>query len=152
MQLTDFTLKTEILQRIGKKGELVEQFLTLTVNDPDGEKFVLNLSGIGAYKISKKGSNYDTISTSGRVTGLVDAPYLFTKGSNSCCGYNTPDSTDQTTAVMVCEDGICSASDTSDTTVCYGTYTFKYNASKAAKCEKKGITKAALGLPAYVEF
>lgn len=151
-QLTNFTYETKLLQRIGKKGEQVEQLVIITVQDPDGEKFELTLAGLGTYKASKSGSNYDYVAVAGNVTGIVDAPYLFTKGCTSCCGFSTPDSTDQTTAVKVCEDGLCTASDTSDTTVCFGSYTFKYNSKKSILCERKGISKATLGLPFYVDL
>lgn len=151
-QLTNFVYETKILQRIGKKGEQAEQLVLLKVEDPDGEKFELTLAGIGTYKASKNDANYDYVMVNGNVTGIVDAPYLFTKGCSSCCGYGTPDSIDQTTAVKVCEDGLCTASDTSDTTVCFGTYTFKYNIKKSALCEKKGISKKSLGLPSYVDL
>jgi hypothetical protein len=151
-QLTNFTYTTELVQRIGKNGEQVEQVVTFVVTDQDGEKFNLQLVGLGTYKASKLGANYDTMNVSGSVTGLMDAPYLFTKGKSACCGYGTVDSLDQTQAVVICEEGTCTESDNSDTTVAFGSYTFKYNGSKAQKCEKNGITKATLGLPAYVNL
>ena len=92
-QLTNFTYTTVIAQRIGKKGEQVEHYVTFEVTDPDGEKFVLALVGLGSYKESKKGENYDTISVSGNVTGVMDAPYKTTLGSCSACS-STPDTTD----------------------------------------------------------
>ena len=150
-QLTNFTYTTEILQRIGKKGEQVEQLVTFVVTDPDGEKFELQLAGLGTYKESKKDAVYDTVSVNGGVTGIVDAPYKTTLGSCSACAV-TPDTVDQTQAVAVCEDGTCTEADDSDTTVVFGTYSFKYNSGKATKCEKKGISKATLGLPAYVNL
>ena len=150
-QLTNFTFTTGILQRIGKKGEAVEHFVTIEVADPDGEKFVLQLAGFGTYKASKVDANYDTMAVSGGVTGTVDAPYKTILGSCSACAV-TPDTVEQTQAVAVCEDGVCTQSDTSDISPVYGSYTMKYNGSKAAKCEKKGISKATLGLPAYVEL
>lgn len=150
-QLTNFTYTTEILQRIGKNGEQVEQFVTFVVADPDGEKFELTLVGLGTYKASKAGAEFDTMNASGSVTGLMDAPYKFTAGSCSACS-STPDTIDQTQAVAICEDGTCTEADDSDTTVVHGTYTFKYNNSKATKCAKKGVSKATLGLPAYVNL
>ena len=150
-QLTNFTYTTEIVQRIGKNGEKVEHFVTFVVTEPDGEKFELQLAGIGKYSASKKGANYDTMSVSGNVTGLMDAPYKYTAGSCSACAV-TPDAIDQTQAVAICEDGTCTESANSDTTVAYGTYSFKYNSKKAQKCEKKGISKDTLGLPAYVNL
>lgn len=150
-QLTNFTYTTELLQRIGKKGEQVEQFVTFVVTDPDGEKFELQLAGLGTYKASKVDAKYDTMSASGSVTGVMDAPYNVTLGSCTACAV-TPDTVDQTQAVMVCEEGTCTEADNSDTTVVFGTYSFKYNQSKSAKCEKKGISKATLGLPAYVNL
>ena len=150
-QLTNFTFTTGILQRIAKKGDSVEHFLTIEVADPDGEKFVLQLAGFGTYKASKVDAKYDTMAVSGGVTGTVDAPYKTILGSCTACSV-TPDVTEQTQAVAICEEGVCTASDTSDVSPVYGSYTMKYNASKAAKCEKKGISKATLGLPAYVEL
>ena len=150
-QLTNFTYTTELVQRIGKTGEQAEHFVTFVVTEPDGEKFELQLAGLGTYKASKKGANYDTMSVSGSVTGIMDAPYKFTAGSCSACAA-TPDAVDQTQAVAICEDGTCTEADNSDTTVVFGTYSFKYNSSKASKCEKKGISKATLGLPAYVNL
>ena len=150
-QLTNFTFKVELLQRIGKKGEQVEQYATLEVADPDGEKFVLALAGFGTYKASKVDANYDTMSVNGGVTGTVDAPYKTIRGSCTACSV-TPDVTEQTQAVAICEEGVCTASDTSDISPVFGTYTMKYNQSKSVKCEKKGLSKATLGLPAYVEL
>lgn len=150
-QLTNFTFTTGILQRIGKKGETVEHFVTIEVADPDGEKFVLQLAGFGTYKASKVDANYDTMVVSGGVTGTVDAPYKTILGSCSACSV-TPDTIEQTQAVAICEDGVCTQSDTSDISPVYGSYTMKYNNSKATRCEKKGISKATLGLPAYVEL
>ena len=150
-QLTNFTFKVELLQRIGKKGEQVEQYATLEVVDPDGEQFVLALAGFGTYKASKVDANYDTMSVSGGVAGTVDAPYKTILGSCNACSI-TPDVTEQTQAVAICEEGVCTASDTSAISPVFGTYTMKYNASKAVKCEKKGLSKATLGLPAYVEL
>lgn len=150
-QLTNFTYTTELLQRIGKKGEQVEQFVTFVVTDPDGEKFELQLAGLGTYKASKVDAKYDTMTASGSVTGVMDAPYNVTLGSCSACSV-TPDTVDQTQAVMVCEEGTCTEADNSDTTVVFGTYSFRYNSGKSAKCEKKGISKATLGLPAYVNL
>lgn len=151
-QLTNFTFKTELLQRIGKKGEYVEQFVTFTVEDPDGEKFELQLvSAQGRYAASKKDPIYDTISVNGHVTGTVDAPYKTTLGSCTACAV-TPDTVDQTQAVAVCEEGVCTPSDTSDVTTAHGTYSMKYNASKSKKAEKNGITAKTLGLPVYVKL
>ena len=150
-QLTNFTYTTALLQRIGKKGGEVEQVVTFVVTDPDGEKFELQLVGLGTYKASKNSANYDTMSISGNVTGVMDAPYNVTLGSCTACAY-TPDSVDQTQAVQVCEEGTCTEADNSDTTVVYGSYQFKYNSSKSKACEKKGITKSTLGLPAYVNL
>ena len=150
-QLTNFTFTTGILQRIGKNGELVEHFVTLEVTDPDGEKFALQLAGFGTYRASKVDPNYDTMAVSGGVTGTVDAPYKTIHGSCSACSV-TPDTVEQTQAVAICEDGVCTQSDTSDISLVYGSYAMKYNSSKSAKCEKKGISKATLGLPAYVEL
>lgn len=150
-QLTNFTYTTEILQRIGKKGEQVEQVVTFVVTDQSGENFELRLAGFGTYKASKKGSEFDTISVKGGVTGVMDAPYNVTVGSCTACG-TTPDTLDQTQAATVCDDGICTESDASDITPVYGTYSMNYNASKASKCEKKGVNKTTLGLPAYVEL
>ena len=48
-QLTNFTFKTELLQRIGKKGEQVEQVVTIVVEDQSGESFELVLAGLGTY-------------------------------------------------------------------------------------------------------
>lgn len=150
-QITNFTFTTEILQRIGKKGEQVEHLVVIEVADPDGEKFVLQLAGFGTYKASKVDANYDTMTVNGGVTGTVDAPYKTILGSCSACAA-TPDTIEQTQAVAICEDGVCTQSDTSDISPVYGTYTMRYNGSKAAKCEKKGISKATLGLPAYIEL
>jgi hypothetical protein len=150
-QLTNFTFTTVILQRIGKKGTVVEHVATLVVEDQDGEKFELSLAGFGTYSVSKAGSNYDTMSVGGGVTGTCDAPYRVTPGSCNACGF-TDGSIDQTTASKVCEDGICTESDTSDVTPVYGTYKMKYNRTKAVNCEKKGITAKTLGLPAYVSL
>jgi hypothetical protein len=151
-QVTNFTYETKIMQRIGKKGEFVEHYVELVIDDAGDEKFTLVLCGLGTYTVSKQGANYDRTSISGKVTGIKAAPYVFTKGCSSCCGFVTPDSEDQTTAAKICEDGLCTASDDGDTTVCFGTYTFKYNGTKSAKCEKKGISAASLGLPNYVTF
>ena len=151
-QLTNFTYETKLMQRVGKKGEIVEQYVELTIDDEDDEKFTLVLCGLGTYTISKQGANYDRVAVSGYATGIKAAPYLFTKGVSACCGNGTPDSYDQTTAVKICEDGVCTASDDSDTTVCYGIYSFRYNASKSTKCEKRGISANSLGLPFYVTF
>lgn len=150
-QLTNFTYTTELIQRIGKKGEQVEQFVTFVVTDQDGEKFELQLAGLGTYKISKKGEEYDTISVSGSVTGVMDAPYNVIVGSCTACGI-TPDAVDQTQAVKVCESGVCTEADNSDTTIVHGTYSFKYNSKKSKSAEKNGITKKVLGLPDYVNL
>jgi hypothetical protein len=91
------------------------------------------------------------MTVSGGVTGTVDAPYKTIVGSCRACGI-TPDVTEQTQAVAICEEGVCTASDTSDISPVFGTYTMKYNGKKAANCEKKGISKSTLGLPAYVEL
>jgi hypothetical protein len=151
-QITNFTYTTALVQRIGKKGELVEQLVTFVVTEPNGEKFELQLAGIGKYIASKNGANYDTMTiTDGKVTGIMDAPYNVTLGSCNACS-TTPDTIDQTQAVAICEDGTCTASENSDVTVVYGKYSFKYNNSKTTKCEKRGISKSALGLPAYVNL
>lgn len=150
-QLTNFTFKTELLQRIGKKGDQVEHVATIVVEDQDGEKFELVLAGFGTYTASKSGTVYDRISVSGGVTGTVDAPYKTTPGCTSCCGF-TPDVSDQTTAVAICEEGTCTASDTGNISPVYGTYLMKHNSGKAAKCERTGLTAKNLGLPAYVKF
>ena len=150
-QLTNYTWKTELLQRINKTGKTVEQFTVFSVEDQDGEKFELMLAGFGAYSASKKGAEYDTISVSGGVTGIADAPYKVIRGSCSACG-QTPDTVVQTQAAAVCEDGICTESGTSDVTPVHGSYSMKYNKSKSAKAEKYGATAKTLGLPSYVEF
>lgn len=150
-QLTNFTYTTEIIQRIGKKGEQLEHLVTFIVAEPDGEKFELTLAGLGSYKASKRGAEYDTMSASGSVTGVMDAPYNVIAGSCGVCS-DTPDSVDQTQAAAVCEDGVCTESGESDTTVVFGTYNFKYNAGKSGKCEKKGATRETLGLPKYVKL
>jgi len=150
-QLTNFTYTTELIQRIGKKGEQVEQFVKFVVTDQDGENFELQLAGLGTYKVSKKGAEFDTMSVSGSVTGVMDAPYNVVLGSCNACGV-TPDSVDQTQAIAVCEDGMCVEADNSDTTVVFGSYSMKYNESKAKACEKKGITAKTLGLPGYVSL
>ena len=46
-QLTNFTFKTVLLQRIGKTGKQVEQVATLVVEDQDGDKYELMLAGFG---------------------------------------------------------------------------------------------------------
>lgn len=151
-QLTNFTFKTELLQRIGKKGQYVEQFATFTVEDQEGEMFDLQLvSATGKYTASKRDPVYDTISVSGHATGTVDAPYKTTRGSCTACS-TTPDTVDQTQAVAVCEEGVCTPSDASDVTTAHGTYSMKYNASKSKKAEKSGVTAKTLGLPAYVKL
>jgi hypothetical protein len=150
-QLTNFTFTTGILQRIAKKGDSVEHFLTIEVADPDGEKFVLQLAGFGTYKASKVDAKYDTMLVSGGVTGTVDAPYKTILGSCTACAV-TPDVTEQTQAVAICEEGVCTASDTSDVSPVYGSYTMKYNASKSKKAEKSGVTAKTLGLPTYVRL
>lgn len=150
-QLTNYTWKTELLQRIDKTGKVVEQVVTFVVEDQDGEKFELVLAGFGSYSASKNGAIYDTISVSGNVAGTVDAPYKTTRGSCSACG-ETPDTVDQTQAAAVCEDGICTESDTSAVTPVHGSYSMKYNKSKSAKAEKSGVTAKTLGLPSYVKL
>lgn len=150
-QLTNYTWKTELLQRIDKTGKVVEQVVTFVVEDQDGEKFELALAGFGTYSASKKDAEYDTISVSGGVTGIVDAPYKTIRGSCNACG-QTPDTVVQTQAAAVCEDGICTESGTSDVTPVYGSYSMKYNKSKSVKAEKYGATDKTLGLPSYVEF
>ena len=176
-QLTNYTWKTKLLQRIDKTGKVVEQFVTFVVEDQDGEKFELMLAGFGTYSASKKGTKYDTISVNGGVTGIVDAPYKMIRGSRSACGQTpdtvvqtgaerfglnpneqscacgqTPDTVVQTQAAAVCEDGICTEFGTSDVTPVYGSYSIKYNKSKSAKAEKSGATTKTLGLPSYVKF
>ena len=150
-QLTNYTWKTELLQRIDKTGKTVEQVVTFVVEDQDGEKFELMLAGFGTYSASKKDAEYDTISVSGGVTGIVDAPYKTTRGSCGACN-ETPDTVVQTQAAAVCEDGICTESDASDVTPVYGSYSMKYNKSKSAKAEKSGATPKTLGLPSYFKF
>lgn len=147
-QLTNYTYKTEFLQRIGKKGSTVEQVVSFTVEDQDGELYELVLSGFGSYKTGKE-AHYDTMSVSGGVAGWKDAPYKVTLGSCSACSA-TPDSVDQTTAVAICEDGVCTVAAESDRTPVYGTYSMKFNKSKAKKCEKNGVSSSTLGLPSYV--
>lgn len=150
-QLTNYTWKTELLQRIDKTGRVVEQFAVFSVEDQDGEQFELTLTGFGTYSASKKGAEYDTISVNGGVTGIVDAPYKVIRGSCAACN-ETPDTVVQTQAMTVCEDGICTESDTSDVTPVYGSYSMKYNKSKSAKAEKYGVKAKTLGLPSYVKF
>lgn len=146
--LTNYTFKTELVQRIGKKGEQVEHVVTFTVDGQDDELYELTLAGFGTYNASKNGSEYDTMSVSGNVTGLKDAPYKVTLGSCNACS-STPDSIAQSDALAICEEGSCAASDTSDITPVCGTYTMKYNASKSKKCEKSGVSAKTLGVPAY---
>ena len=124
--------------------------MTFVVEDQDGEKFELALAGFGTYSASKKDAEYDTISVSGGVTGIADAPYKVIRGSCNACG-QTPDTVVQTQASTVCEDGIRTESDTSDVTPVYGSYSMKYNKSKSAKAEKYGATAKVLGLPSYVK-
>jgi len=150
-QLTNFTWKTELLQRIDKTGTTVEQVVTFTVEDQEGEKFEIVLAGFGSYKASKAGSEFDVMSTSGYVAGTLDAPYKTTLGSCSACS-STPDSVDQTQAAAVCEEGVCTVSDTSAVTPVCGTYSMKYNLSKSKKAEKSGISAKTLGLPSYVKL
>jgi len=150
-QLTNFTWKTELLQRIGKTGTTVEQVVTFTIEDQAGEKFEIMLAGFGTYRVSRYGYEYDTISVNGNVTGTLDAPYKTTRGSCGACA-DTPDTVDQTQAAAVCEDGICTESDTSAVTPVCGTYTMKYNPSKSAKAERYGVTDKTLGLPSYVKI
>ena len=149
-QLTNYTWKTELLQRIDKTGKTVEQVVTFVVEDQDGEQFELTLTGFGMYSASKKGAEYDTISVNGGVTGIVDAPYKVIRRSCAVCD-ETPDTVVQTQAMTVCEDGICTESDMSDVTPVYGSYSMKYNKSKSAKAEKYGATPKVLGLPSYVK-
>ena len=149
-QLTNYTWKTELLQRIDKTGRVVEQVVTFVVEDQDGEQFELTLTGFGTYSASKKDTKYDTISVNGGVTGIVDAPYKVIRGSCGACN-ETPDTVVQTQASAVCEDGICTESDTSDVTPVYGSYSMKYNKSKSAKAEKYGATAKVLGLPKFVD-
>ena len=143
--ITNYTYNTELVQRIGKKGEQVEHVVTFTVNGQDGELYNLMLSGFGNYKSSKKGPNYDTMSVSGNVTGMKDAPYKVIPGS--CC--SAPDSIEQSKALEICEDGSCAESNISDTTPVCGTYSMKYNSSKSKRCEKSGVNAKTLGVPAY---
>ena len=123
--------------------------MVFSVEDQDGEKFELMLAGFGTYSASKKDAEYDTISVSGGVTGIADAPYKTIRGSCNVCG-QTPDTVVQTQAAAVCEDGICTESNTSDVTPVYGSYSMKYNKSKSAKAEKYGANAKTLGLPSYV--
>lgn len=124
--------------------------MVFSVEDQDGEKFELMLAGFGTYSASKKGAEYDTISVGGYVTGIADAPYKTIRGSCNACG-QTPDTVVQTQAAAVCENGICTESDTSDVTPVYGSYSMKYNKFKSAKAEKYGANAKTLGLPSYVK-
>lgn len=150
--LTNVTWTTKVLQRIGKKGEQVEQVVQFDVTDQEGENFSIILSGIGIYKASKKDAKYDYINVSGNVAGWKDAPYWTTAPKSQCCGQSTPGSVDQTQALPVCENGACTASADSDVTPVYGSYTMKYNALKSSLCEKKGITFTVLGVPVYAQW
>lgn len=132
--------------------------MTFVVEDQDGEKFELMLAGFGTYSASKKDAEYDTISVSGGVTGIADAPYKVIRGSCGACN-ETPDTVVQTQASAVCDNGICTESNTSDictesntsdVTPVYGSYSMKYNKSKSVKAEKYGATRKTLGLPSYV--
>ena len=91
------------------------------------------------------------MSVSGNVAGTLDAPYKVTLGSCSACSV-TPGSVDQTEAVAVCEEGVCTASDTSDITPVHGSYTMKYNNKKSLAVEKNGVSNKTLGLPSYVSL
>ena len=125
--------------------------MTFVVEDQDGEKFELMLAGFGTYSAAKKDAEYDTISVSGGVTGIADAPYKTIRGSCSACG-QTPDTVVQTQAAAVCDDGIRTESNMSDVTPVYGSYSMKYNKFKSVKAEKYGATCQTLGLPSYVKF
>ena len=149
-QLTNYTFETKVLQRIDKGSFKVEQLVLFTVTDQEGELFELQLAGFGNYKEGKLGVDFDVINTSGKVTGLKDAPLLVKLGSCTACSV-TPDTVNQTTALAVC-DCECTESDTADVTVVEGTYTMKYNASKSKNCEKRGVSKLTLKTPSYVNL
>lgn len=148
-QLTNYTFKTEVLQRIGKDGKTAEHVATFVVGSPDGERFELVLAGLGKYNASKKDVVYDTVSVNGGVAGMADAPYRVTRGTCGACG-EIPGSVDQTQAIAVCEEGTCVVSTNGCVTPAYGSYSLKYNKSKSAKCEKTGVTAKTLGIPSYV--
>ena len=152
VQLKDAKFDGSFLQRIGKKGEKVEQFVVFTAKGPNDEEYELYLACIGSYKESKVDANYDTVAISGgSFVGKVDAPSLLIKGSCTACSIE-PDQVKKTQAASVCEDGVCDAAENSDTTVIYGKYNMKYNGTKSKNAEKSGVTAKVLGLPAYVEL
>jgi len=148
-QLTNYTYKTELLQRIDKEGKKVEQVVSFTVDTKDGKLYELLLAGFGTYKAGKEPKN-DTMSTSGNIAGWMEAPYKVTAGSCTACS-TTPDTVDQTTAIVVCESGTCKVSPDSKKTPVCGTYTMKLNKKKVKKCEKNGVSNETLGLPSYVK-
>ncbi len=138
-QISNDVITAWVIQRIGKKGEKVEHMATFKCDE-----FEVTLAGLGTWK----SSHLNTLS--GNFGGVAVAPWLVTAGSCTACGI-TPGSEDQSVAVAPCEDGICTASDTSDVTPMYGTYTLKFNSSKSKKISKKGISAKLLGCPAYVD-
>ena len=152
VQLKDVKFDGSFLQRIGKKGEKVEQFVVFTAKGPNEEEYELYLACIGSYKESKVDANYDTITvSSGSFVGKVSAPSFLIKGSCTACSIE-PDQVKKTQAASVCEDGVCDEAENSSTTVIYGKYNMKYNGTKSKTAEKSGVTAKVLGLPAYVEL
>ena len=145
-QITNAVLNKWIVQRIGKKGTVVEHMAEI-----ETENFKITLGGLGSYSISKTDANLDKVSTiSGHFAGYCSAPYLTILGSCSACGFD-PGSVEQTTALTVC-DCACSDAAEADTTPYYGTYVIKYNSAKSKKTSKNGISNASLGVPSYVKI
>ena len=147
-QITNIEMTTWIVQRIGKSGEKVEHIAQITSDD-----FTVMLAGLGAYKTDKRDANLDCVkNVSGNFAGYAVAPYFLTKGYTSCCAPAVPDSEDQTMAVSVCNEGVCTAATNGDVTPFYGTYSLKYNSTKSSNCSKKGISSTTLKTPAYVDI
>lgn len=149
-QLTNFVFGVEMLQRIGRKSNLVEHF-GIFFSEQDFESMMFSMAGTGTYSDSKLGFDYDHVSASGNIVGMMEAPVKLIKGDCNACA-PTPDEIITSTAIAVCEDGTCAESELANITAVCGTYTIKFNQSKASKCAKKGVSASALGLPKYVDF
>lgn len=149
-QLTNFEFRVEIMQRIGRKSNVTEN-INIFSNTQEFESMFIYMGGFGSYSDSKLGFDYDHMSASGNIVGYMEAPVKLIKGDCNACA-PTPDEVVVSTAIAVCEDGTCTESELAEITAVCGSYTIKFNQSKATKCSKKGISASALGLPKYVDI
>ena len=129
-------MQWDLLQRLGKKGENVEGYFTLTLNDGTDDVAALTGAGYGTAKINCDAEEENYIkSMSGNVVGYWDASSDTIATGCYYCG-----DVDECTVFAFCS---CVSED-NDLAAVFGTFTLKYNSSQTKSVSAgKSISEVA---------